>query len=399
MRQQTDDPTVVAVTAPPPVRSRGSMILGRIWGVELRVDQSWLLVAFLVVWSFWMRFTSGAGHHRVGAAVVMAVVAAGLFFSSVLAHELAHAVEARRRGLRVGGITLHLFGGTTAMTSAARRPRDELALTVVGPYTSLVLASALGLVAYAGGHLGLAEVAEVSGTLGWINLMLAVFNLLPGAPLDGGRILAAVVWGITGDRHRAGVVAARAGRILGAVLLTAGLFETFFVLGGLLGGLWLVFLGWFLYQSALGEEHGMELERLVTGRRAEELVVNEAEAVDPGARLGWMAHALFRTHHLEAVPVEDHGRTVGIVTVDDVARVAPEQRFQTTAGEVMRPIGDVPCVAASDPALAALVAVSHARLVAITEGDTVVAILTAGHIADALERLHLLERVPVEGAR
>ncbi len=195
----------------------------------------------------------------------------------------------------MGGITLHLFGGTTAVASAARWPRDELALTVVGPYTSLVLASALGLVASAAGHLGLAEVAEVSGTLGWINLLLAVFNLLPGAPLDGGRILAAVVWGITGDRHRAGVVAARAGRVLGALLLAAGLFETFFVLGGFLGGLWLVLLGWFLSQSALGEERGMALERLVTGRRAEELV-------------------------------------------DDVARVAPERRFQTTAGQVMRPI-------------------------------------------------------------
>jgi Zn-dependent protease len=369
------------------------MSLGRIAGIELRVDQSWLLVAFLVVWSFWMRFTSGAGHHGVAAAFAMAVAGAGLLFSSVLAHELAHAVEARHRGLRVGAITLHLFGGTTAVASVARRPRDDLALTVVGPYTSLVLASALGLVAYAGGRLGLAEVAEVSGTLGWINLMLALFNLLPGAPLDGGRILAAVVWGITGDRHRGGVVAARAGRVLGAVLVAAGLFEAFFVLGGFLSGLWLLLLGWFLHQSAVAEERGIELERLVTGRRAEELVGDEVEAVEPGTSLGWMAHALFRRHHLEAVPVEDHGRTVGIVSVDEIARVAPEQRFQTTAGQVMRPIGEVPCVAAGDTALAVLVALSHARLVAISEGDTVVAIATAGQIAAALERLGLLGRV------
>jgi Zn-dependent protease len=275
-------------------RWRGSLTLGRISGIELRVDQSWLLVALLVVWSFWARFTSGAEHHSVGAALVMAVVAAVLFFASVLGHELAHALEAQHRGLRVGGITLHVFGGTTAIASESKRPGDEFALTAVGPFTSLVLASALGLVSYASGRFGLGEVAEVTGMLGWINLMLAVFNLLPGSPLDGGRILASVVWRITGDRHRAGVVAARAGRGLGGLLLAAGLLETFFVLDGFVGGLWLVFLGWFLYQAALSEERQIEVERLLAGRPARDLVVDEAEAVEAGTSLGWIVQALFR---------------------------------------------------------------------------------------------------------
>jgi Zn-dependent protease len=372
-------------------RWRGSLTLGRISGIELRVDQSWLLVALLVVWSFWTRFTSGADHHSVGAAFVMAVVAAVLFFASVLAHELAHALEAQHRGLRVGGITLHIFGGTTALASEARRPGDEFALTAVGPFTSLVLASALGLVSYTSGRFGLGEVAEVSGMLGWINLLLAVFNLLPGAPLDGGRILASVVWRITGDRHRAGVVAARAGRGLGGLLVAAGLLETFFVLGGFVGGLWLVFLGWFLYQAALSEERRIELERLLAGRPARDLVVDEAEAVEPGTSLGWIVQALFRRYHLEAVPVDDHGTTVGIVHVDDVSRVAPEQRFQATAADVMRPIAGVPRVAADDNALAVLNAVGQDGLVAITEGDTVVALITGRQLVGALERLRLLD--------
>ena len=406
MRQQLDDWATAPVTtqgvkrAPAMRRWAGTLTLGRISGIELRVDQSWLLVALFVVWSFWTRFTSEARHHSVGASLGMAVVAAVLFFASVLAHELAHALEAQHRGLRVGGITLHVFGGTTAVASDAHRPRDEFALTAVGPFTTIVLASALGLVAYASEQFGLTEVAEVAGVLGWINLLLAVFNLLPGAPLDGGRILASVVWRITGDRHRAGLVAARAGRALGGLLVAAGLLRTFFVLGGFIGGLWLVFLGWFLYQAAVSEEHQFELERLLAGRPARDLVVDEVEAVEPGTSLGWIDQRHFRRCHLEAVPVDDGGTTVGIVHVDDLSGVAREQRFTATAAEVMRPIADVPQVAVDDSALAVLTAMGQDGLVAITEGDTVVALITGRQLVGVLERLRLLDAAGTgEGVR
>jgi Zn-dependent protease len=391
MPQQLDDMATPPVTTPLVRRWPWSVTLVRISGIELRVDQSWLLVALLVAWSFWARFTSGAQHHSVGAAFVMGVVAAVLFFSSVLAHELAHALEAQHRGVRVGGITLHIFGGTTTVASEARRPRDEFALTAVGPFTSVVVAAALGLVSYASERFGLGEVAEVAGVLGWINLLLAVFNLLPGAPLDGGRILASAVWWITGDRHRAGVVAARAGRALGGLLLAAGLLEIFFVLGGFIGGLWLVFLGWFLYQAAVGEERRIELERLLAGLDVDDLVVDETEAVTPDTSLGWIVANLFGRHHLEAVPVDHDGTTVGIVHVDDVSRVPPEQRFEATAAEVMRPMAGVPRVAVDDRAPALLAAVGQAGLVAITKDGAVVALITARQLDGTLERLRLLE--------
>ncbi len=362
----------------------------RVMGVELRVDESWLLVAFLVVWSFWARFTGGGRHHSVGAALVMAVVAAGLFFSSVLAHELAHALEARQRGLQVRGITLHLFGGTTEIASDARRPGDELAYIAVGPYTTLVLAAALGLLAFASGRLGLTEVAEVSGVVAWINLGLALFNLVPAAPLDGGRILAAVVWRITGDRLKAGRVAAWAGRAAGTLLVTAGLFGTFLVRGGFIAGLWLVLVGWFLLRAALAEQSRLELEAVLSGRRADALAFEEAEAVETGTSLGWITQAQLRRHHLDAVPVDEDGRTVGIVHVDDISRIAPERRFETTAGDVMRPIDGIPRVAADDRASAVLTALDGSGLVAITEGDTVVALVTARQLAGAVQRLRLL---------
>ncbi len=362
----------------------------RVMGVELRVDESWFLVAFLVVWSFWARFTGGAGHHSVGAASVMAAAAAGLFFASVLAHELAHALEARQRGLRVRGITLHLFGGTTEIVSEARRPGDELASIAVGPYTTLVLAAALGLLAFASGQLGLTEVAEVSGVVAWINLGLALFNLIPAAPLDGGRILATVVWRITGDRLKAGRVAAWAGRVAGTLLLTAGLCGAFFVGGGFIAGLWLVLVGWFVLRAALAEQSRLALEAVLSGRRADALAFEEAEAVETGTSVGWITQAQLRRHHLDAVPVDEDGRAVGIVHIDDICRIAPEQRFETTAGDIMRPIEGVPRVAADDSASAVLAALDESGLVAITDGDTVVALVTPRQVAGVVQRLRLL---------
>ncbi|HEY3239644.1 MAG TPA: site-2 protease family protein, partial [Acidimicrobiia bacterium] len=255
----------------------------------------------------------------------------------------------------------------------------------------LVLAAALGLLAFASGRLGLSEVAEVSGVVAWINLGLALFNLIPAAPLDGGRILAAVVWRITGDPRKAGRVAARAGRAVGALLLTAGLFGTFFVRGGFIAGLWLVLVGWFLLQAALAEEARVELVGVLSGRRADALAFEEAEAVEVGTSLGWITQAQLRRHHLDAVPVDQDGRTVGIVHVDDISRIAPERRFETTAGDVMRPIEEVPRVAADDSASAVLAALDGSGLVAITEGDTVVALVTARQLAGAVQRLRLLQ--------
>src|SRR4051794_18079946 len=185
--------------------------LARIGGITVRADASWLIAVALVTWSFWDRFDND---RRFGgnAAFLMALAAAVLFFVSVLAHELAHALEARSRGVPVGGITLFLFGGATEMQVEARRPIDEFAFTAVGPFTSLTVGCLFGLLAVTADHRGLAEAAEVFGVAGWLNVGLAAFNLLPGAPLDGGRIVRAVAWKLTGNRPRAVRIAARAGQ-------------------------------------------------------------------------------------------------------------------------------------------------------------------------------------------
>jgi Zn-dependent protease len=221
--------------------------VARIAGVDVRVDTSWFVLAALVTWSFWTRFES----------IVMAVVAAALFFASLLAHELAHALEARHRGIGVRSITLLLIGGATETETEATRPGDEFAVTAVGPWTSLVLACAFGLVAFGADRMGsgASDVGQVAVVLAWLNLLLGFFNLLPGAPLDGGRILDSVVWRVTGDRARARRISTAAGRFLGYALIALGFALAVFVSDGLFDGVWLALIGWILSRAATAERN------------------------------------------------------------------------------------------------------------------------------------------------
>ncbi len=216
--------------------------------IDIDVAPSWLLVAAAIVWGYQRSFDDR------GAAVALAMAAAVavLFTLSVLLHELAHALEARHRGIEVGGITLFLLGGATALHDPDRRARDEFAVAGVGPWSNVVLAAAFGLLAVHTGSWDLDAVADVLGLLGWLNLGLAAFNLIPGAPLDGGRVLRAGVWAVTGDRHRSTVIAAWFGIALGVALVGWALWLVG-LRAALWAGLWVGVIGAYVLRAARGE--------------------------------------------------------------------------------------------------------------------------------------------------
>lgn len=220
--------------------------LGRILGVEVRIDTSWVIVAALVIYSMYIQFRLFEDLTSFPAGV-LAVIFGLLFFTSVLAHEMAHAVVARRRGIEVHGITLFLFGGATHAKVDSRRPQDELVVSLVGPLTSLVLGGLLLLLAW---PLGWPDnpIGWGFGYLGAVNIVLAVFNMLPGFPLDGGRVLRALVWGSTGSLVRATRVASIAGQIVGYLIMALGLF--FLTQEDVGRAIWLAAIGWFLVQAA-----------------------------------------------------------------------------------------------------------------------------------------------------
>jgi len=343
------------------------LTVGSIAGIEIRIHISWVFIALLIGWSFWSRFTLLADREATTAAV-MAAFATVLFFGSVLVHELAHSLEAQQRGAHVSGITLFLFGGATETRFDVDRPRDEFALTAVGPFSSFVLAAGFGLVAFYSAIVELDAVSEVAGLLGWLNLALGVFNLFPGAPLDGGRILRSIVWAVTGDRGRGVRVASRSGQVLGALIATLGLLAVVFVPGALLGGLWFVIIGMFLAGSAKSEILQHEMRGRLQGVTVGQLVgEGPLPTVDGTTDLASAAERLRRQSE-DALVVTRDGATSGILLLDDVAAIPHEQRGQPVA-EWATPLDRLQTVDAETELVDAMTELGGNKPVAVLRGD------------------------------
>jgi Zn-dependent protease len=376
--------------------------IARISGIDVRVDPSWLIIAALVVWSFLSRFTVG---DRPGVvALAMALGASLGFFGSVLAHELAHALEARHRNLEVHGITLFLFGGVTEMDMRTKTPRDEFAVAAVGPYTSFVLAAAFGLITAGIDEYveSLTAVSAVTGILGWINLGLALFNLVPGAPLDGGRVLRSGLWQLTGNRHRAGILASRAGQLVAALLWGFAMFVVLNRPEALFSALWLAFIGWFMFNAARNERAQAELLGLIEGQPAGILVGGNVPTLPPDVPLALVDRQVTTTPEEHVYPVVESTaeapRMIGALTVQALERIDPFDRGFRTVRDVMTPVADLPGVDRDAALLDLLVLLQEHPVVAITDGGDVVGVVDRRRAYAALRRLRRLgEPRPPEG--
>lgn len=327
--------------------------LGRIGGVEVSLSWSVLFIAWLLTWSLASSLLPSQVPDRDPAVYwVAGVVAALLFFVSLLAHELAHALVARREGVEVEGITLWLFGGVAQLHGEAATPRAEAFIAGVGPLVSFVVAGVAWVASLAFGGMG--DGATLAGaTLGWlamINLILAIFNLLPAAPLDGGRLLRAFVWHRTDDPLRATQIATRAGRILGAALVALGLAE--FAFQADLGGLWTVFIGGFLILAASAEGQSARLRDVLGG-----VCVRDVMTPDPVAVRDWMTVDEFLAEHAPSYrfttfPLRGFdGKLSGVTTLGRVTKVPADERAGTRLRDVAVPIADMTTAAPDEPVM------------------------------------------------
>jgi Zn-dependent protease/CBS domain-containing protein len=279
------------------------------------------------------------------------LVTAVLFLACLLVHELAHVVVARANGIHVDGVTLWLLGGVAQLRDEPRTPGAEFAVAVVGPATSLVLGGAFG--GLAAGLLAVHADPLLVGTavyLGAVNVLLAAFNLVPAAPLDGGRVLRAAVWRWTGDRVRGGVVAARAGRAFGVLLIAFG-FGTV-LLGAGFGGLWWALLGWFLVHAAAAEEARAVTGRRLSGVRVADVMSARPVTVDPDLPVDAFVDEVAMLHRFSTYPLVDgDGRLTGLVTLNRLRAVPPHQRSSTRLREVACPPDRVPVARPDEPLL------------------------------------------------
>jgi Zn-dependent protease/CBS domain-containing protein len=326
--------------------------------------------------------------------LAMGVVGAFLFFSSLILHELGHAVTARARGVGVEGITLFIFGGMARTREEPRTPGDEFLIAAMGPVVSFVLAAGFYLSASWGLRLGAGTAYTVTlETLGYLNLLLAVFNLLPGFPLDGGRLLRAALWKITGSLRQATRIASGAGRLFGFLIMFVGLWSLLSA-SAFIAGLWMIFIGWFLVQAARQSYESVLLHQLMSPLTAREAMSGTPETVAPTLSVSSLVHDHLLRRPYNAFPVEEDGNLVGMVTLNHLLNLPKEDWDRQTVRDVMVPTGDLVVVTPDTPMMEVITRMQQgaARRVLVTEGSDLVGIISASDVARWLDRTALTDR-------
>lgn len=368
--------------------------VGSIGGVEISLDYSWFIIFFLILGTFaGVVFPAHApGVDRLGY-LVMGFIGAALFFISLLLHELAHAFMALRRGVGVLGITLFIFGGMARTERDASSPGDEFAIAVVGPLASFGLAILFYGLAIAGSVAGAPLAATVVAEyLGFLNLLLAIFNLLPGFPLDGGRLLRAILWRITGSMRRGTEIAANAGRALGMGLIGLGLFSLL-VGGGLIGGLWLVFIGWFLGHAARSSYQQVLLQDMLSLLTARQAMTSDPETVAPDIPVEQLVNDYFLRRPFNSFPVTEDGVPIGMVTLRQVKALPRQNWGGKVVADLMTPLQQVVVV---DPETSMLDVLremqsAEASRVLVAREWELVGIISSTDLARWLDRMTLVE--------
>jgi len=365
--------------------------VGRIAGIEVRVDSSWVVIALLITYSMYLQVSQVYQDISAGEAVWIGVLATVLFFGSVLVHELAHAVVAQARGIRVQDITLFLFGGATRAKVESRGPGDEFLIALVGPLTSGLLAGLFGIVTGLGRDVLSRPLAGTFGYLAWTNLLLAGFNLVPGFPLDGGRLLRAALWRATGSLARATRVASMAGQGVGWLLVAAGV--AWLLAGDLAGGIWFAFIGWFLVQAARSSYQDLQLQQLLRGVEAEAVMASDLVRIPPELSLQEAVDDYFMRYDHSGFPVEEGGRTIGLLTLRGVRRVPREQWPTRRVRDHMVPLNEQVVVApeARMDGVVGKLQDGQANRVLVVEDGEVVGIITPSDLTRWLRRWQALD--------
>jgi len=365
--------------------------LGRVFGIPIYLHPSWFIIFFLITLSVRMQFTLAHPAWTPAQDWMLGVLTSLLFFASVIFHELSHSLVAMHYRIPVESITLFVFGGLSRIERDATSAKQEFNIAIAGPLSSLFLSGCFWMVAHYGR--GNAMVAAAAGWLAVINLILAVFNLVPGFPLDGGRVLRGIAWGITGDLARATRIASTVGQVFAYLMIFDGIWRALH--GNWVGGLWLAFIGWFLLSAAQESFAHVAMRTTLAGVRAEDILTRDIPTVSRDMSIEEYVHEVLRTGRRCHI-VTGSGKPVGLVTLH-AARMEPREEWANTAIQaVMVPIDRVHSASPEEPVLGVLErmqsedinqmpVISDGQIIGMVARDAILRVLQtriqAGHLA------------------
>lgn len=330
---------------------RSQIKLGKVFGIQIGLHYSWFLIALLIVTSLSAQFHFTNPEWGDGVILAMSIVTAVLFFVSLLLHELSHSVYARSHGIPVREITLFALGGVSQLEKEPATAGIEFWMAFAGPLTSAAIGFACWLMGRAFGPQQTPLNAMISW-LGYINLALAGFNMIPGYPLDGGRILRSILWWKTGNVDRATRMAARVGQTVGGLFIVWGIMR--FFAGAGIGGLWISFIGWFLLQAAGESYMQIGLSHAFEGVTAKDVMTSDCRILDGNENIEHFVHEeLLRTGR-RCFVITQNGEVAGLVTPHEVKEVDRARWPYTTLSDVMRPLEDLHTVPPEMPLKTAL---------------------------------------------
>ncbi len=319
---------------------KNSFQIGRLFGISIRIDYTWFVVFALIVWTLGSHyFPRQYPLWSQSIYWLMGIVTAVIFFASIIAHELAHSLVSKSKGVPVNSITLFIFGGVAEISDEPKKPSAEFLMAIAGPLTSFVIAIVFWLLSMVSGY----NRTPFSAMMLWlsiINTTIAVFNLIPGFPLDGGRILRSIIWKVTGNFKTATRSASFVGRVIAYLFILWGIWRIF-AKNDVFGGIWIAFIGWFLENASASSYRQMTLKDALKGMKVRDIMVSDCMVLPSYLTVRSLVDNYILHSNNQCFPISDGSQIVGIITLNMIKEIPQSQWETVTIGEAMFPLDKI----------------------------------------------------------
>jgi Zn-dependent protease/CBS domain-containing protein len=363
---------------------RGGIPIGKAFGISLRLHYSWFLIFALVTWAlaasyFPSTYPAWSLSTRIAAGLITSV----LFFGSVLVHELMHSIVSQRQGIPVQSITLFFLGGVSQITSEPKQPKDEFRMAIIGPLSSLVIGGIFFGIYFAWRNVDIFAVQFITAIaywLGYINLFLGVFNLIPGFPLDGGRVLRSLIWWRSHNLKSATRIASNIGRVVGFIFIFVGIW--FIFTGSWINGILLALIGWFLESAAVGSYQQILMQEMLKGHVVSEVMSRDCVVIPPDTTIDQLVHENILSSGRRCFPVVSGSQVMGMMTLHDVKAVPREQWTTETVRKAMTPFDRLKWVSPDEELSSVLKILTEDNInqVPVVQNNEVVGMVSREHL-------------------